>query len=40
MSEVVNNTPHINPGEVMGLLGAPGFVIFDLDSGESETAEI
>ncbi len=40
MSEIMNDTPHINPGEVMGLLGSPGFVIFDLDSGELEEIEI
>jgi putative phosphoesterase len=38
--EIVNDTPHINPGEIMGLLERPGFVIFDLESGEMETAEI
>ena len=40
MSEIMNSTPHINPGETMGLLGSPGFVIFDLDSGEIEEIEI
>jgi predicted phosphodiesterase len=40
MSEVVNGTPHVNPGEIMGLIERPGFVIFDLESGESETVEI
>jgi hypothetical protein len=37
---VVNNTPHVNPGEVMGLLERPGFVVFDLESGGIETVEI
>ncbi len=40
MAEEINGTPHINPGEIMGLLERPGFVIFDLESGESETVEI
>ena len=40
MKEIVNNTPHVNPGEIMGLLERPGFVIFDLESGEMETVEI
>jgi putative phosphoesterase len=40
MKETVNNTPHVNPGEIMGLLERPGFVIFDLESGEMETVEI
>ena len=39
-SEAVNDTPHVNPGEVMGLLERPGFIIFDMDSGKSETVEI
>jgi hypothetical protein len=39
-SEVVGGTPHINPGEVMGLLEAPGFVIYDLESGSVDTLEI
>ena len=39
-SEVVNGTPHINPGEVMGFLEGPGFVVFDLESGGVETVEI
>ncbi len=39
-AEVVSDTPHVNPGEVMGLLERPGFVMFDLESGESETVEI
>jgi putative phosphoesterase len=40
MSEVVKGTPHVNPGETMGLLEPPGFVIFDPESGESEEVEI
>ena len=40
MSEIMNDTPHINPGETMGLLGDTGFVIFDLESGESEEITI
>jgi len=40
MSEVVSGTPHNNPGEIMGLLERPGFIIFDLDSGATETVEI
>ncbi len=40
MSEILNGTPHVNPGEVMGLLGEPGFVVFDLESGDVETVEI
>ena len=40
MSEIVNDTPHVNPGEVMGLISKPGFVIFDLESGNTETVEI
>ena len=40
MSEDVNGTPHVNPGEVMGLLEAAGFVIFDLGSGEWDAVEI
>jgi putative phosphoesterase len=38
--EDVSGTPHMNPGELMGLLERPGFVIFDTGSGESETLEI
>jgi putative phosphoesterase len=40
ISEVVGSTPHLNPGEVMGLLERPGFVIYDLEEGKSETVEI
>jgi putative phosphoesterase len=40
MMDNVSGTPHINPGEVMGLLEEPGFMIYDLESGESETVEI
>ena len=39
-SEEVNGTPHINPGEVMGLLETPGFILFDLETGSVETVEI
>ncbi len=39
MAEEVAGTPHINPGEIMGFLEGPGFVVFDLDSGDMETVE-
>ncbi len=34
-NEKVNGTPFINPGEVMGLLEEPGWVLFDTSNGTS-----
>ena len=40
MSELVGGTPHLNPGEVMGLLERPGCIVFDLARGEAEHIEL
>jgi hypothetical protein len=40
MSELVNGTPHLNPGELMGLLERPGCIVFDLAGGQAEHIEI
>lgn len=40
MSELAGGTPHLNPGEIMGLLERPGCIIFDLEKGEAQHFEL
>lgn len=40
MSELVGGTPHLNPGELMGLLERPGCIVFDLAGGQAEHIEL
>ena len=40
MTETAGGTPHINPGELMGLREPPGFIVYDTGSGDVETVLI
>jgi putative phosphoesterase len=35
-SEMVGNTHLVNPGEIMGLMEDPGWIVFDLETGKEE----
>ncbi|OQX83214.1 MAG: hypothetical protein B6D63_06590 [Candidatus Latescibacteria bacterium 4484_7] len=35
-TEMADGTPFINPGELMGLIEEPGYILFDMDDGSVE----